>query len=290
MFKGKSGGKNKYFKPSIFVRHLRMKYLVLVLFTFICIFKAFSQTNDSIAVSESAANHLPEMIDIQDLVNKRSNKWKQEFEGHWSGVEIGVNGFANPDYSMYPAEEKDFLSTDLIWSNVLNLNLLQFSKGLQSNRNTMGLVSGLGLSLQSYRFDDNMSIELDERGKLQPVSLDFDSNEKSKLSMVYLQVPLLAEFQVPFKNKINRLYCSLGINAGARLSSHTKIKYRIDGKTQKLKTPGDYAMGDFRFAATARVGYGWVNLFANYDLTPLFEDGRGPVLYPYSVGVKLISF
>jgi hypothetical protein len=64
----------------------------------------------------------------------------------------------------------------------------------------------------------------------------------------------------------------------------------MDSKIQKLKSPGDYAMDDFRFAATARVGYGWVNLFANYDLNPLFEDGRGPELYPYSVGVKLISF
>ena len=268
----------------------RMKFIFLIFFSSIFFFQAFSQTNDSIVVSENPAGRLADMIDIQDLVNKGSNDWRKEFDGHWSGVELGVNAFANPDYSQYPIEEKDFLSNDLIWSNVFNINVLQYSKGLQPTRNTIGMVTGLGLSLQSYRFDKNTSILLDDNGKLQPLSLDFDSNLKSKLSVVYLQVPLLAEFQVPFRNKINRLYCSLGINIGRRLSSHTKIKYRMGNKTEKLKSPGDYAIRDFKFAGTVRIGYQWVNLFASYDLTPMFEDSRGPVLYPFSVGVKLISF
>ena len=43
-------------------------------------------------------------------------------------------------------------------------------------------------------------------------------------------------------------------------------------------------------SATVRGGVGWFNLFATYSLTPLFESGRGPELYPFTVGVTLLGF
>lgn len=267
-----------------------MKCIVLVIFTFLFFSQAFSQTNDSIAGPEMPAGRQSKMIDIQELINKGPTYRDNQFIGHWWGVELGVNGFADRNYSLYPAEDRDFLSTAWFKSNTLHLNLLQHSIGLQSQRNTIGIVTGLGLNLQRYSLDNKTSIQLDEKGKVQPLHLEFDSNQKSILSIVYLEVPLMAEFQVPFKNNFNRLYCSFGISVGRRLASQTKIKYKEADRTEKLKSPGDYAMRDFKFAGALRIGYSWVNLFATYDLTPLFEDERGPVLYPFSAGIKLISF
>jgi len=267
-----------------------MKRTFLIFTASIISFIVFAQTNDSIIVLQSPSGRLSGLIDIQDLVNQGYNYWENEFKGHWAGVELGVNGFAYSDYSLYKPEEKDFLANDILRSNILNLNLIQYSKGLQSTRNTIGLVTGLGLSLKSYRLDNNTTIVLDDNGKVQPIKMYRDSNQKSKLSVVYLDIPLMAEFQIPLRNIGNRLYFSAGINVGRRLSSHTKVKYRIDNKKEKLKSPGDYSIRDFKFAGTVRVGYRWVNLFATYDLTPFFDNRRGPVLYPFSVGVKLISF
>ena len=267
-----------------------MKRIFLIFLATITASLATAQENDSIIVLQSPAGRLSGLIDIQDLVNEGNNYWENEFKGHWAGVELGVNGFSNTDYSIYDPNEKDFLTNDILRSNILNLNLIQYSKGLQSTRNTIGIVTGVGLSLQSYRLDNNTSIELDDNGKVHPVKLFRDSNQKSKLSIIYLEVPLMAEFQIPVKHLEDRLYFAAGINAGRRLLSHTKVKYRIDNNKEKLKSPGDYALRDFKFAASVRVGYRWANLFATYDFTPFFEDRRGPVLYPYSIGVKLISF
>jgi hypothetical protein len=86
------------------------------------------------------------------------------------------------------------------------------------------------------------------------------------------------------------MYISAGITGAKRLESHTKIKYRKDGKREKLKSPGDYSMYDYKVSGTVRMGYRWINLFASYDFAPLFENRRGPELYPYSVGIKLLSF
>lgn len=267
-----------------------MKHLFLILIALTIASLALAQENDSIVVVKSPGGRLSGLIDIQDLVNEGYNFWDEEFKGHWAGIEIGMNGFANADYSIYPASEKDFLNSDLIRSNALNLNILQYSKGIQKNRKNIGLVTGVGLSFQSYRLDNNTTITTDETRKVHPENLYFDSNQKSKLSSLYLEVPLLLEFQIPVGNQANHIYFSAGITGAKRLETHTKVKYRKDRKREKLKSPGDYSIQDYKIAGTLRIGYRWINLFATYDLIPLFENHKGPVLYPYSVGIKLISF
>ena len=267
-----------------------MKRIFLIFLASIISSLTFAQENDSIIVLQSPSGRLSGLIDIQDLVNEGNNPWENEFKGHWAGVELGMNGFYKSDYSLYESGERNFLENDLFRSNILNLNVLQYSKGMQSSRNTIGLVTGIGLSLQSYRLNRNTSIKVDENGKVQPVTLYYDSNQKSKFSFVYLEVPLLVEFQVPIKNNENRMYFSAGLNVAKRLSAHTKVKYRSNGKKEKLKSPGDYELRDYKFAGTVRVGYRSINLFASFDITPLFNDRRGPKLYPFSVGIKLISF
>lgn len=267
-----------------------MKHLFFIILASFASILAFSQENDSIIVVQSPTGRLSGLIDVQDLTNEGYNYWDDKFEGHWSGVELGINGFAHADYSMYPASENHFLDNDVISSNVLNLNILQYSKGIQQTRNNIGLVTGLGLSFQSYHLDNNTTISVDENRKIHPSLLYFDSSQKSKLSSLYLEVPLLLEFQVPVKNADNRLYLSVGLTGAKRLETHTKVKYHKNGKREKLKSPGEYAIKDFKVAGTIRVGYRWVNLFATYDLAPLFENRRGPKLYSFSAGIKLISF
>ncbi len=267
-----------------------MKRIFLLFLATIAASLSFAQENDSVIVVQSHAGRLSGLIDIQDLVNEGYNYWDEKFKGHWSGVELGFNGFVNTDYSRYPASENNFLENDLLRSNILNLNILQYSKGFQQTRNTIGLVTGIGLSLQSYRLNNSTTIALDENRNVIPKTLIFDSNQKSKLSSVYLEVPLLVEFQIPVSHYANRLYFSAGITGAKRLESHTKVKYRKDGKREKLKSPGDYSIRDYKVAGTFRMGYRWINLFASCDLLPLFEDRRGPVLYPFSFGLTLLSF
>lgn len=263
---------------------MKQIFTILLIATFL---QAYTQENDSTIVVQSSRGRLSGLVNIQDL-NEDYNSLK--FEGHWAGVEFGINGFANSDYSMYSASEQNFLDNDLLRSNILNLNVLQYSKGIQQTRNNIGLVTGVGLSFQSYHLDNNTTITIDENGKIHPSILYFDSSQKSKLSTLYLDVPLLVEFQIPISHFANRLYFSAGLTGSKRLETHTKVKYRRNGKREKLKSPGDYAIKDYKVATTFRMGYRWFNVFATYDLAPLFDDRNGPVLYPFSAGIRLISF
>jgi hypothetical protein len=148
----------------------------------------------------------------------------------------------------------------------------------------------MGLQFKSYRLEQNTTIERLENGRIEPQTLYFEQNQKSKLSIVSLMVPLLAEVQFPLNHYKNRLYISGGAFGTIRLDSHTKIKYRVEGKKEKLKTPGHFSLQDFNYGLMVRAGYRWVNVFATYELTPFFKEDKGPELTPVTFGITLISF
>jgi hypothetical protein len=268
--------------------HRKLPLVWLLLF---CLYNpVFSQETDSTLNGNQGIHKSLNISDLQDLTSGGFNFWQDKFKGHFAGVDFGLNTFVDASYSGYSTSQAGFMKNDLIRSNSLFVNFLSQSLGLQSNRNTIGLVTGLGLQLQSYRLGDNTTIEKSPDGKIIPQTLVFDDNQKSKLSSVYLIAPLLAEFQVPVKHYANRLYISAGIYGGLRLNSHTKIKYRADGKKEKLKTPDDFSLNTFKYGLEARIGYRWINFFATYDLSPLFKDNLGPKLTPVTFGVALLSF
>lgn len=267
-----------------------MKKSIYSLLFLLLMMPAFSQVHDSIDVSKPSLGKVASLINIQDLVQDGFNYWEEEFIGHWAGISVGLNGFAQKDYSLYPEEQNGFLDNELLWSNSLQVNFFQFSKGIQNTRNTIGFVTGAGINIQSYRLNNNTTIEKSGSGMIYPKTLYFESNQKSKLSSVYLDIPLLLEFQLPIKNYANRFYVSTGIIANKRLSTHTKLKYRKDSQKQKVKTPDSYSIPEYKLSATIRMGYRWINIFASYDLSPLFSKDMGPVLYPYSFGIYLLSF
>jgi len=261
--------------------------ILIILAGFILLsFHSPAQT-DTIVPIDKNPEKLLQKIDVRSLTNHGFNFWQDKFSGHWAGIDLGFNMFLNPDYSGYDTE---FMKNDILRSNTTHINLIQQSIGLQRNRNTIGLVTGLGLSLQSYRLDKNTTIQMTEEGMIESQKLYFDKNQKSKLSIVSLMVPLLAEFQIPINHYKNRMYFSGGLYGGLRISSHTKIKYRSDRKKEKLKTPGHYHLQDIKYGLMFRAGYHRINLFATYELTPLFREDRGPRLTPVTIGITLIRF
>ena len=214
---------------------------------------------------------------------------KPSFRGHWSGFEVGINAFANSDYSSYP-ENDDFMDLDLVKSIAINLNFLQYDISLQKTKNNIGLVTGMGLEWNNYRFDQDLTLQ-EKDGIIYP---DYEtyknaSIKKSKLTSLYLTVPLLMEIQIPVNNN-HKIHMAAGFVGGLRLGTHTKIKYKNNGNTHKDKDRDDYNLRAFRYSAQARIGYRAINLFATYGMTDLFRKNKGPELTPYTIGLTLVRF
>jgi len=98
---------------------------------------------------------------------------------------------------------------------------------------------------------------------------------------------LLAEFQIPVDNYDSRVYFSGGMYGSVKLTSHTKVKYKLE-RNEKLKVVDHFSLRDFSYGIMVRTGYRWVNLFATYDLVPPFREKRGPGLTPFTFGITLI--
>ena len=178
------------------------------------------------------------------------------------------------------------LNTGKSWN--WNLNIIDYGFGLGTDK--VGIVSGLGFEFINYSFDGQNNIRKDDvtREIIEYVHTYAGNITKSKLNMTYLTAPLLLEFQIPTPRK--RIYISAGVIGGLKLWSNTKIKYTVNGEKSKEKAKGDYNLSPLRWGLTARVGYRALGFYANYYMTPLFKEDRGPELYPFSVGLVLIPF
>lgn len=205
-----------------------------------------------------------------------------KFNGHWQGLEFGFNAFDKPDYSMYNTADKDFMSLNQGKSLEFDFNFYELNIGLC--KNYVGLVSGMGLSFNNYRFENPYTLQKGTN-RTEPVLLDYDDLSKTKLAVSYLNVPVLLEFQIPVNQKEGRLFINAGLIGGVKIGSHTKVKH---GDT-KDKDRSGFNLNSFKYAATARIGYKDICLFANYSLTPLFESGKGPELTPFTIGISFLD-
>ena len=244
-----------------------------------------------IQIVDSEKGTSVDIIDLDefDVSEEKEKKSRKNFNGHWKGLEIGMNNYLTSDYSLtLPAEARFMeLNTGKSWG--LNLNFLQYDIGFGTDK--VGLVTGMGFEFNNYRFDGDNSIIKDPVTR-EIVSLEYDAAtyiEKSKLATIYLTAPLLLEFQIPVSGH-KRIHISGGVIGGLKIGSHTKVVYKEDGSKQKDKINDDFNLSPLRYGVTARIGYRALKIFAIYNLTPMFESGQGPELYPVSIGLALSDF
>ncbi len=228
-------------------------------------------------------------VDDEGNVDFKRNK-KDRFDGHWGGVDLGVNGYVNSKGTFDMPEGYGFL--DLQMEKSLNVAINFWEQNFNLIGNQFGLTTGLGIDWNNYRFDKNVFIGRDENG----ITGGFGEENgisyfKSKLVITHINLPLILEFQTNSLSKKNSFHIGGGLMAGLKIGSHTKIVYD-DGNKQKDKYRDSkgFDINPFKFDLIARIGWGKINLYANYSLTTLFKDNHGPELYPFAAGISLSSW
>jgi len=241
----------------------------------------------------------------------------RRFNGHWGGVELGINGYVTSDFNTNWAHEYDYLNLRYEKSTAVHLNIYEQNIALNKNK-TFGLITGLGLSWNNYRFSGSTFLTPDSSSLVGFYMKNTDgsnlSMRKTKLTAMYLTIPLIFEIQTNQPRKINRFYFGVGVLANIRLSTHTKIYFNEANKNYKLydlstnqtlpntyttpnsnsrnivKNSNSFYLQPFKFDATVRFGYGIINLFVNYQLNTMFQKDRGPELYAWTAGITLIGW
>lgn len=214
---------------------------------------------------------------------KRKNKTKI----YWAGVNIGVNGYLNNEYGL---NIRDEFRMDLNYGKswFVDINFLEFSVPIV--KKYMHLVTGMGFEFTNYRFDLKVK-PIPGHTEFFLMQPDTSSSlVKTKLSSTYFQIPLLLQFDTKKIAKNNTFHLSLGVIGGVRVETHSKQVYKYGKTIDKDKSFDKFDMAPFTAAATVRIGYGPVNLFATYNFTRMFKSNYSPELYPFTIGITLLNF
>jgi hypothetical protein len=106
--------------------------------------------------------------------------------------------------------------------------------------------------------------------------------------VAYANVPLFLEFNTNNEDASRSFHIAVGAQAGYNVfKNKVKQKYELDGRTYKRKIKDDYNVNPFKIDLIGRIGYGSFCIFGTYSLTPLFEQNKGPRLYPFTAGISL---
>jgi hypothetical protein len=224
------------------------------------------------------------VVDEKGNVEWKRNR-KQKYNGHWAGFEMGVNGYVDKNFNTDLPEEWDFLN--LKYEKSIDVQVNFFEQNINLWQNKIGFTTGLGLRWNNYRFNNNVILSNDSAQiyGYRDYSRDW---KKSKLLVNYLTLPLLFEYQTNRFSRSNSFHVTLGAIIGWRYATHTKMLYFDEGRV-KPKEFDSFHVQPFRYDATVKIGWGVINLYATYSFNQLFRDGRGPELYPFSIGLAFIN-
>ncbi|HVN58373.1 MAG TPA: hypothetical protein VMT63_08765 [Bacteroidales bacterium] len=221
--------------------------------------------------------------DWDDNDNDRSSRHHHRashFRGHWAGVEWGFANYLTNNYSFVIPDDIYYMDLFSSKSEFLNINFAQQSIGLSRH---FGLVTGLGLNWDFYRFSGQNTIVAGTNGVIRD-SVPSQSLKKSKFRTMYLTVPLILEGQI--RTSGSRIIVGAGVIGGVKLWSSTKM---ITTGNDKLKATDDFSMNLLRWGPTVRIGYGSLQIISTYYVTPLFKKGKGPGghdLNPFEIGLS----
>jgi len=243
-----------------------------------------------------------------EVTHKRIRKLK--FDGHWGGVGIGINGYVNDKFQYQLPKEYETL--DLVWHKSVNVDLNVYEQNINlSHNNNIGLITGIGFSIYNYSFNKSFTVIQDSNFYYTAYNQGVNVR-KSKLVTNYITVPVLFEIQDKNPNPLTkyRWHVNVGAIFGVRVHAHQKTYWNDTNKDFNLTDPvsseiiatstspsypkskvhDNFYLRPFKVDASLRVGWGWIDLYANVALTELFIKDKGPKLYPFTVGIMLVSW
>lgn len=206
---------------------------------------------------------------------------------HWTGIDLGINGYVGSDMNISLPAKSDYMSVNYGLKS-MNWNLNLFEHDFHIYKNYVNLVTGIGFGFNTYQFKNKTTLNADSSFTYFAYDSAVSYN-KNKLKMSYVQMPLMLEFNTS-RHAGKAFHVAVGVLAGYKLTSKTKQSFTINGYNYHVEKKDDYNINPFKADATVRIGYGAFTLYGTYSLTTLFEKNKGPELYPFTVGVRVVPF
>lgn len=207
---------------------------------------------------------------------------------HWQGLWLGFGGYTNPSIGFTMNNPYKYMTLD--YGRSFNF---QWNLG-QRNLNLIGkyvqLSTGLGLQFSNLKFDNNTKLNADSSFTWGYIdSSNVYSYRKNRFKQSYVTVPLLLNFNT--SKRLNKnFHISVGVVGKYLLASRTKQILVQNNNEFTAVRKDDYNINPFQFDGYASIGYRNYTVFTQYALNELFRKDRGPQVYPFAVGIRVLSF
>jgi hypothetical protein len=173
------------------------------------------------------------------------------------------------------------------WFNLKNnksvdVNIWLFMQRLNMVKHVINLKYGLGIELNNYRYQSNITYTTNPATAATVVVYDSISYSKNKLAADYVTVPLMINFN--FTPQLRQGFgISVGISAGYLYSSRQKT---VSGLYGKHKTFDNFDLNPWKLSWIAEAQLGPVILYGSLATKSMFND-QGLDQTPYTFGIRL---
>ncbi len=205
----------------------------------------------------------------------------------FQGIEFGFSGFSySEDFNTDVPNGMDAWEVDV--PNSINWAINPFEVDVRIINEYVKFSTGLGYNVRNFSLRNNYDIYKDGAGDTIAWSPSANDLEKNRFRVGYLTIPAMLHFNTS-KNAEKSFRIGAGVQGGMRLFQTYRWKYFEDGQKHKGNVNKSWETNFLTLDARAIVGYGGINLYATYALTPLFDTNHGPELYPFTIGITFVN-
>jgi len=203
-------------------------------------------------------------------------------------LDLGLNALVNQKPYFAPGGQPEAVDLRTEGSRYVNIGL-DYNYRLGGKRSPVSLIVGPEFAFNNYMLSGNRRW-VNENGRTDIVqNREGRQYQKTKLATSSVNLPLMLQVKLRDSHYNSTLVLGAGGFVGYRIKSWTKVKYTDQGSTYKDKEDGSYNMENFLYGLQGTIGYRSLELFAKYNLNPLFKAGAGPDTQVLSFGVRLLG-
>ncbi len=191
-------------------------------------------------------------------------------------------------YPGAPAYVPNF-TLDPMGSRYASIEISRFVTLSEGKKSAFRLGYGLEIDWYNFRFDHNR-IATKGPNSVQFTTITSSTGKevamsKNKMSVSYLTLPIMPHFVFDKKSAVQMV--AIGGYVSYRIDTWTKAIEEESGNLRK-ETSNLY-VNPFRYGVRAEFALRhFPDLFFSYDLSPLFEPGKGPEMRGLAFGIRLL--
>jgi hypothetical protein len=228
-------------------------------------------------------------VTLRDTLKNRNKRDRSFNSRSGFNVYLGLNSFTNTS-SILSADSKNY-ELSPFGSRYFGFGWTRSGTVSKGTNAAFKISYGLEFSWYNFMFENDNYIVKNTDGVGFQNYPDPNPSVKTpivlcrnKLTVANINIPVMP--YVAFKKGSTITYIAAGGYVGYRLDSYTKTKEDDSGKKQWNHS--SFFLNNVRYGLAFELGLkDFPDLFVNYDMNNLFQDGKGPKVGGLSFGIRL---